>query len=110
MAILTTHNLKQAAKVEPTPLNHITTAIIPNAVPQPAPVGDGFAKMITTHDEPPAAPGTDFKRDVDDMSRDKVDASRIAPESPRTGVSTPPPPPTPVKAPKAKPGRKAKKG
>lgn len=81
MAILTTHNLKAAPKVDPQPLNQITTAIIPNAVPQPAPVGDGFAKLITTMtsrglrltDEPPAAPGTDFTRDVDDMGKDKVD-------------------------------------
>lgn len=51
--IITTHNLKPVAPIAPKPLNIITTAIIPNAPKDaPAPVGDGFAKMITTHDEP----------------------------------------------------------
>jgi hypothetical protein len=50
--MITTRDLKQPAKVEPKKLNHITTAIVPDAAPQPAPKGDGFAKLITTHDEP----------------------------------------------------------
>jgi hypothetical protein len=61
---LTTNDLPEPAKVEPEKLNHITTAIIPDAVPQPEPKGDGFKKMITTHDESP-----DFDRDIDDMSK-----------------------------------------
>jgi hypothetical protein len=85
--IITTHNLKSQAKVEPQKLNQITTASIPNAVPQPAPVGDGFAKMITTHDEPKAEPGAPFQRDVDDMGKDKVEAPKfkVVIEEPKPG-------------------------
>jgi hypothetical protein len=50
--MITTNDLKEPAKVEPEKLNVITTAIIPNAEPRPEPKGDGFTKMITTHDEP----------------------------------------------------------
>jgi hypothetical protein len=50
--MITTRNLKEPKAEEPKKLKTITTAIIPNAAPQPAPVSDGFAKMITTHDEP----------------------------------------------------------
>ena len=46
--IITTNDQKPVAPVEPQKLNVITTAIIPNVVPQPEPVGDGFSKMITT--------------------------------------------------------------
>jgi hypothetical protein len=51
---LTTNDLKPTAPVEPEKLNQITTAIIPERTKDPAPEakGDGFAKMITTHDEP----------------------------------------------------------
>jgi hypothetical protein len=57
MAILTTHNLKSPAPVEPQKLNQITTSIIPEA-PKDAPpiVGADLTKMITTHDEPPKPP------------------------------------------------------
>jgi hypothetical protein len=53
--VLTTNTLPEPAKVEPVKLNQITSAIIPEAVPKPEgwqPKGDGFKKMITTHDEP----------------------------------------------------------
>ncbi|MCK9598025.1 MAG: hypothetical protein M0R06_03225 [Sphaerochaeta sp.] len=62
--VVTTNNLPVPEKVEPQGLNQITTGIIPEAKPKPAPVGDGFAKMITSNDESP-----DFGRDVDDMSQ-----------------------------------------
>jgi hypothetical protein len=52
MAILTTRNLKSPAKVESQKLSHITTAIIPNAAPQPEPVASDPSRMITTHDDP----------------------------------------------------------
>jgi len=54
--ILTTNGQKPTGPVNPKPLNHITTAIIPERAKEPAPEpkGDGFAKMITTHDEPKA--------------------------------------------------------
>jgi hypothetical protein len=53
--IITTGQLKEQPTGEPQKLGIITTAIIPNAEHQPAPKGDGFKKMITTHDEPKAA-------------------------------------------------------
>jgi hypothetical protein len=122
--MITTRNLKQPAAVEPKKLNIITTAIIPN-VPKdaPAPVGDGFAKMITTHDEPKAAPGAPFVRDVDDMAKDKVEVKLGEPFDPMKTIYPPrrdvvkigepidaPLPVVPAPAPKPRKPRKAKKG
>lgn len=52
--IITTNDQKPVGPVEPKKLNQITTAIIPERAKEPAPEpkGDGFDKMITTHDEP----------------------------------------------------------
>jgi hypothetical protein len=116
MAILTTHNLKQPAPVEPVKLNVITTSIIPEA-PKVAPpiVGADLTKMITTHDEPPAAPGTDFTRDVDDMGKDKVEVKVGEPFDAKRAIDNltidlrHEPETKPSPAPKKKPGRKAKK-
>jgi len=59
--MITTNDQKPSPKVEPRKLNHITTAIIPEVKePEggwPTPKGDGFAKMITTHDEPKKGKG-----------------------------------------------------
>jgi len=53
--MITTNDTKPTGAVEPKKLRQITTAIIPNAPKDaPAPKGSGFAKMITTHDEPRA--------------------------------------------------------
>jgi hypothetical protein len=100
--MITTRNLKSPATVEPQKLNIITTAIIPNATPQPAPVGDGFAKMITTHDDPKKfdAAAVIDKLTID-MGRDKVDVEVGKP------IDVAPPK---VAAPKPRKPRKAKKG
>lgn len=54
--MITTNDLKEPEKVEPKKLNVITTAVLPKDEPRPEPKGDGFKKMITTHDEPKKAP------------------------------------------------------
>ena len=94
--MITTRNLKQPAKVEPQKLNIITTAIIPNAVPQPATVGDGFAKMISTHDEPKKF---DAQAVIDNLTIDPKEFKVPVP-----GVVEPIPAsePAPAPAPKAK--------
>lgn len=50
--MITTKDLKEPARVEPEKLNHITTGSQPYDAPRPEVKGDGFSKMITTHDEP----------------------------------------------------------
>lgn len=50
--MITTNDLKEPEKVEPKKLNQVTTAALPKDEPRPEPKGDGFKKMITTHDEP----------------------------------------------------------
>jgi len=48
--LFTTNDQPPAAPVEPKPLNHITTAIIPGAKPAPEPKPLDLSKIITTHD------------------------------------------------------------
>lgn len=48
--IITTNDQKSTGPIEPQKLNIITSAIIPNAAPQPEPKGTDLSKMITTHD------------------------------------------------------------
>jgi len=54
--MITTNGYKPKEIIEPKKLGTITTAIIQerSKEPAPEPKGDGFAKMITTHDEPKA--------------------------------------------------------
>lgn len=49
--ILSTNEQKSQPAVEPKKLNIITSAIIPNAQPQPEPKPVDLSKMITTQDE-----------------------------------------------------------
>lgn len=48
--LITSNDQKPTGQGEPQKLNIITSAIIPNAVPQPEPKGTDLSKMITTHD------------------------------------------------------------
>ena len=64
--LVTTNEQKPTGQVEPQKLNIITSAIIPNAVPQPEPKGTDLSKMITTHDI-----GDEVI--LREMPRDKVD-------------------------------------
>jgi len=48
--LVTTNDQEPTGLVEPQKVNIITSAIIPNAVPQPEPKGTDLSRMITTHD------------------------------------------------------------